>query len=405
MNVLFLSELLYPHGGGAELATSLYANLLSKSGFNVRVVTNRFTEEPETYKDKNRQLMVYRLHLFGGISNVKYSILRRIDILLSDFMRKQMKWADVVYVPRFWYSAILLAKMYTKPVVVHLHDYIPICPLSNLHEMRKNRVCSNRLGLLCSPRCIYSYENCKTVSLVSSLASTTLNATVGRSLGRLIALSDAVICVSKAQRDLITLRAPYIRNNAHVVYNPLPSLTWMKTFGDEFGYFGGPNYLKGYNVLCDALVKTKNPKIRVHATNFPTSVRLPHQHSLHQRIMCYDKLNDSLFRDLWKKIRAAIVPSIWHEPLPYVVSEAMLRGRILVASSVGGIPEQVEGCKGVWLSEPGNHEQLATSLDLVSDLSEGEAEELGVRNREAFLKHFDNNRTVKEFANICESLA
>lgn len=38
MNVLFLSELFYPHGSGAELATYLYADLLSKSDFNFRVI-------------------------------------------------------------------------------------------------------------------------------------------------------------------------------------------------------------------------------------------------------------------------------------------------------------------------------------------------------------------------------
>lgn len=45
VNVLFLSELYYPHGGGAELATYLYAKLLSEEGFNVVVVTSRFAGE------------------------------------------------------------------------------------------------------------------------------------------------------------------------------------------------------------------------------------------------------------------------------------------------------------------------------------------------------------------------
>ena len=40
MNILFLSELFYPHGSDGELATYLYAKLLSQKGFNVKVVTN-----------------------------------------------------------------------------------------------------------------------------------------------------------------------------------------------------------------------------------------------------------------------------------------------------------------------------------------------------------------------------
>ena len=79
MNILFLSELFYPHGGGAELATYLYAKLLTEAGFNVVVVTNRFTGELEVSKSKN--LIVYRLPLFDGTESVKYSILRRVDVL------------------------------------------------------------------------------------------------------------------------------------------------------------------------------------------------------------------------------------------------------------------------------------------------------------------------------------
>lgn len=49
LRILFLSELFYPHGGGAELATYLYAKLLSSAEFNVVVVTNRFSGEPEFF--------------------------------------------------------------------------------------------------------------------------------------------------------------------------------------------------------------------------------------------------------------------------------------------------------------------------------------------------------------------
>ena len=124
MNILFLSELFYPYGGGAELATYLYAKLLNKAEFKVVVVTNRFAGESEVLKNGN--LTVYRLPLFKKGGSVKYSVLKRFDVLLSSFMRKMVKWADAVYIPRFWYSAIPLAKAYGKPVITHLHDYIPI---------------------------------------------------------------------------------------------------------------------------------------------------------------------------------------------------------------------------------------------------------------------------------------
>lgn len=153
MKILFLSELFYPHGGGAELATYLYANLLSVAGFNVVVVTNRFASESPF--SKNGNLMIYRLPLFKEDRNTKYSILKRFDVLFSSFMRKIMKWADAIYIARFWYSAMPLAKAYRKPVITHLHDYVPICPLSNSYDVSKDVVCDHN-GLLCPPRCFFS---------------------------------------------------------------------------------------------------------------------------------------------------------------------------------------------------------------------------------------------------------
>ena len=45
MRILFLSELFYPHGGGAEFATYLISKKLAEAGHQIRVITNRFRDE------------------------------------------------------------------------------------------------------------------------------------------------------------------------------------------------------------------------------------------------------------------------------------------------------------------------------------------------------------------------
>jgi hypothetical protein len=110
-----LSELFYPHGGGAELATYMYAKLLSKRpGIRVTVVTNQFPGE--AYFSKNEGFSIYRLPLLKNES-MKYSILQRFDVLLSSVVRKLCKQSDIVYIPRYWISAIPLAKNLGKPVI------------------------------------------------------------------------------------------------------------------------------------------------------------------------------------------------------------------------------------------------------------------------------------------------
>ena len=138
-----LSEIFYPHGGGAELATYLYAKLLSKTpGFKVTVVTNQFSGEPAFSEDEG--FAVYRLSSLLGGESIKYSVLQRVDVLLTTFMRKLIKSSDVVYIPRFWFSAIPLAKSFGKSVITHLHDYIPICPLAVRYDSTNNTVCHHR---------------------------------------------------------------------------------------------------------------------------------------------------------------------------------------------------------------------------------------------------------------------
>ena len=131
LNLLFLSEVYYPHLGGAELATHLYAKRLSERGHKVLVMTHRFTGEASVTREGN--LTIRRLRLIDE-RTPKFSISVRLDFLRSIAFRKAVEWSDVVYIPRYWFVAIPFVRKLRKPVVVHLHDYIPVCPLSNLYD-------------------------------------------------------------------------------------------------------------------------------------------------------------------------------------------------------------------------------------------------------------------------------
>jgi len=261
-----MSELFYPHGGGAELASYLYAKLLSESGFNVIVVTNKFAGEQEHSRSKN--LRIYRLPLFKSRTGVKYSILRRLDIPFSSFMKKLMKWTTVVYIPRSWYSMVPVAKTHKKPVIVHVHDYTPICPLAVLYDSSKKAICENKT--ICSARCIYQFEKNKNSSSRASTLSVYLNLFASMLIKKLIEPAEAILCVSKAQRDILIKQFPLIGYKTHVIYNPMPDLSPLNINGKGFGYFGGLNLLKGFAVLYYALAFLNDPSLRVYVTGLST---------------------------------------------------------------------------------------------------------------------------------------
>jgi glycosyltransferase involved in cell wall biosynthesis len=401
-----LSELFYPHGGGAELATYLYAKLLSEAGSDVVVVTNKIDGEPDF--SKNGNLTIYRLPLFKKNIGVKYSIFTRLDVLLTKFIREMVKWADVVYIARFWYSAILLAKALRTPVITHLHDYFPICPLSNCYDVSTSRRCNYR-NPLCSPKCIYAYEKIQGKSLTETLASMTLNSGLGVFIGKLVKFSDAIICVSQFQKRMIVKEEPSVREKISVIYNPLPQISNLNMEGDDLAYFGGPNYIKGFHTLYKAVKNmnrtlTNRNLVKIHATNFPESFGQSTEKLREQGILPYKKLNRFECDKFYRQIRAVIVPSLCHEALPYVVSEAITRGRFVIASRVGGIPEQLEGCKATLLCDPGNEKQLADAIEYVRSMNREEVIKLGLQSKAEFNKRFNNERSIKGFINICENL-
>ena len=404
LNILILSELFYPHGSGAELATYLYADLLSKSDFNVRVVTNKFAGEP-TFSRKDH-LEIYRLPLFKNNESVKYFVLARIDVLFSSFLRKMLKWADVVYVPRFWFSAIPLAKAYGKPVVTHLHDYIPICPLASTFDVSKQHLCRGN-NFICSPKCVYHFEKTGNRSFKNALASIAFNSTFGSSFPKLIKLSDAIICVSKAQRDILSKADPSLSSKISVVHNPLPDFENVPLKGDDFGYFGGLNYLKGFQTLYAAVTRLKDfssKPLRIHCTKF-ANVKKEFAVSLESLgFSLYGKVEKQKYNAIYENISAVVVPSLWPEPWGYVVTEALMQGRLVIASRVGGIPEQVKACKGVLLIEAGNVEKLGEAMIDVHALKREVILDLGSQNRETFRKRFSNETSLRQFTNILENV-
>lgn len=401
MNILFLSELFYPHGSGAEYATLLYAELLSKSGFDVRVITNKFDDEPSF--SKSGDLETYRLPLFPAANSVKYSILKRIDVLSSSFFQQSLKWADVVYIPRFWYSAIPVIKNLNKPVIVHLHDYTPICPLSTFYDLSKGAVCANKYPL-CRMQCIYKFEKNHERPLFQLLSSITLNSTLARPLGKLIHLSDAIICVSNTQRDIVVGRIKSLKGKIIVINNPIAELPKTSATGVDFGYFGGSDLMKGIQVLFKAAFSLKRNNLRIHATNLG-KVSLETTNSFKQvGIIPYSRLSSTHLDQLYEELRAVAVPSIVPETFSYVACEAALRGKLVIASTIGAIPEILNGCSGAFFFEPQNYQQLAERLVYVDGLSKEVAIDLGLKNRETLSKRLNNNITIKRFIKVCESV-
>lgn len=374
MKVAVFAEALWPWGeGGGELATYLYAVGLRELGAQVRVFVRRGGPPP-------RGLEVVEL---GGAGTRKF----HVPPLAA---RRALEWADVAYFASAYWELIPLAKRVGRKAVVHLHSYEPACPMGTLYNWSAGSVCRAEERRCWS--CIWHTERALGRSILRALASQAANVPAAPLFVRALRSADAAVFVSEAQRRLFVAHARDLPKS-YVLYNPAPRLSYSPPAGRGIGYFGGLNPLKGYRVLLEAW-RRLGLDGELHMTR-AEGLRDPPR-----GVRVYGSLSPEELDSLYLKIWAVAVPSIWEEPFSYVALEGLVRGRLVVASKAGGLPEVLEGAPGTFLVPRGDPAALAEALERSL---EADAEELGAKNREVALRRFDGLRQAEKLMRIMES--
>jgi glycosyltransferase involved in cell wall biosynthesis len=91
-------------------------------------------------------------------------------------------------------------------------------------------------------------------------------------------------------------------------------------------------------------------------------------------------------------------PSL-HEGLPYAIQEAMALAKPIVASRVGGIPEEIDDGRSGLLVPPGDSQALAEGLRRLLR-SPAQAAEMGRGAQEKYAKQFTLQRMVEGFIQL-----
>jgi len=89
--------------------------------------------------------------------------------------------------------------------------------------------------------------------------------------------------------------------------------------------------------------------------------------------------------------RFVVVPSLWHENFPYVIVQAFARGKAVIGTNRGGIPELVQNGERGLVYEAGDAVQLASLMnELISD--ESKAREFGASAKKFADVEFNDDR-------------
>jgi glycosyltransferase involved in cell wall biosynthesis len=386
VRLIELTDLYRPTIGGLERFVALLSEELAGRGHEVHVVTSAVAGTPAT--ETSAGLTVHRLPLLYQKLTPRLSqdaarpfhppapdpLFRR---LLADVVQEVKP--DVIHA-HGWSVFSCLARAFPRtPVMVTAHDYSLACARKSLVD---------RFGASCPGP---SWQRCGSCASVQyGLAKGNVLAAASLSSLRLLKRVATFTAVS----DYVANRlSPIIGQVAgqpvHTLHSFVPDGLYesgWQAARPEFlppddGYLlyvGQLSTFKGVDVLLDAYRRLPSPPPLVMlGTPHPTS---PAPQSLPAGVtMRTSVAHESVIAAM---VRAAcvVVPSVGPDSLPMTVSEAQNCGVPVIASAVGGIPEQIVDGQTGWLVRAAD--ELALADRLAELLASGDrAREMGQAGR------------------------
>lgn len=280
------------------------------------------------------------------------------------------------------------------PVVWTLHDYELVCPAGTLFT--EGRVCERCLhgGYVEAVR-----HRCKWGELEPSLA-----AAAEKLLHRLAGvweMVDRFLCPSRFLADVLVRAGVDARRVTH-----LPNFLDAREIepgqgpGNGWLYAGRLAPEKGVQVAIEAARRLGGPPLHIYGSG-------PQEAELRARAGPWVRFEGAVPRarllEALRRVRVVVVPSLWPENFPYAVLEAQAAGRAVLASAVGGIPEQIDDGLDGRLVAAGDVDALASAAGALLARPD-DAARLGMNGRSRVLSRLNPDRHLHDLLGIYESI-
>ena len=130
-------------------------------------------------------------------------------------------------------------------------------------------------------------------------------------------------------------------------------------------YFGRLSREKGILNLINAFLKTKKGKLYIAGTGPELDVikNIISDNKLEKRIKLLGFLNKDEMKEVTRKARFIVIPSIWYENCPYSAIETQALGKPIIGADIGGIPELVINNENGLIYKYDNVDELSNKLN------------------------------------------
>ncbi|MBN1975120.1 MAG: glycosyltransferase family 4 protein [Sedimentisphaerales bacterium] len=305
-----------------------------------------------------------------------------------------------------------------KPDVVHIHNLYPLISPSILGECRDSGVpvvmtvhnfrliCPNGLfltkGQICE-KCSGGREywcvfrNCES-NLLKSFGYALRNI-IARKRKFFLDNVTIYICLTEFQKQRF-VQEGFPKDKIIVIPHmiDIEGINYPKATGEYVGYIGRISTEKGLPVLIEAARICEDIQFKA-AGSYNQHPEL-HDNAPQNFEFC-GSLKNGLLDKFYTNSRFIVVPSIWYEVFGLVVLEAMIRGKVVICSRIGGLPELVDdGVTGL-LFEPSNAKELAEKIRYLWDRPQL-CKKMGEAGREKAIQLYSPDKYYKSLMAVYE---
>ena len=281
------------------------------------------------------------------------------------------------------------------PVVMTVHNYRLVCP-NGLHMVR-GQVCEKCCGG-CEYWCVL--QNCEG-SLFKSIGYALRNWFARKKRFFFDNVTMYATLTQFQRQRLSTEGFPADRITV------IPNMASTKDkeqdaqSGKYVGFIGRVSPEKGIQTLMDVACKCTDISFKVAGSHDRMS------HLLEKAYANFDfvgHLSQEKLNEFYKSIRMVVLPATCFEGFPMVLAEAMLSGKPIICSRIGGLPEIVEDGKTGLLFEPGNVEDLATKIKHLWDRPDL-CRKMGEEGRKKALREYSQEKYYGRLMDIyCKAI-
>jgi glycogen synthase len=390
MKLLFYSHSFAPNIGGIENITmSLARGMMETRGAGERATfsVTLVTQTPAWNYDD---------------SSLPFSVLRRPSMAR---LWREIRSADVVHLAGPAMLPMFLSRLAGKPYVIEHHGYQAVCPNGLLVLQPSGAICPGHFQAGRYGKCV----QCRAVETFSLLRSvTSVLAMIWRR--GLVGRATYNVAISKHEQQRMALP------NASMIYHGVEAAEAPRSVeaagGDgrkiRFAYVGRLVPEKGLPILLQAaqILKKESGHFEILLVGDG-----PKRHELESQarqlgveglVACTGFLQGEELAVKLRGVDVVVMPSAWEETAGLAAIEQMMRGRLVIASRIGGLGEIV-GNAGLTF-EAGNAQELAECMREVLQ-NPGLVESLGRVASERAHAEFLRDRMLAEHAAVYSECA